>query len=416
MDQFGAQSVISIEGEWGRGKTDVLRRMYRAITDRRRGDHAFWINPWQYGTTDLLTPLVSQMAAAVAKKSENRDRIIAAVRILILAGVNFGLKATVMPSILAGVIDEKQLKEMVAGVVKDLTDKDAATNPISDPVAAMAGAFRDLVDELCPKTAIEQGMVYVFVDDIDRCMPDRQVAMLEALRFLLSAGARARFVIALDPYLANEALVVHFRVASLDTERFLDKLFHLRYHIPTLTKGIRPLIDTFCKIEVGTDARRSQIPGGPDLSVMLPRMFDKGTEWPRVAEFVFSTEGVNNPRTISRAIRRLIPLVSMPGPPKIEAENVQQFFGWLALSVRWPEARRAYQYVQSLPNGSWENFRAAVGLETTKERLTSGLVRNLRFGALSSDGAFGAFVSKVFNGDVYGAVSKIEDLFQEAQI
>src|SRR5688500_13273633 len=51
-------SVVGIQGAWGRGKTDILSRL--AILANEPSDlisHVFWLNPWQYGTSDLLTPL-----------------------------------------------------------------------------------------------------------------------------------------------------------------------------------------------------------------------------------------------------------------------------------------------------------------------------------------------------------------------
>ncbi|MDP8244109.1 MAG: P-loop NTPase fold protein [Candidatus Hinthialibacter antarcticus] len=58
-------SVISIQGPWGHGKTDTLKRIEKEINSSEHSQiltQTLWINPWQYGKTDLLTPLVIQIS------------------------------------------------------------------------------------------------------------------------------------------------------------------------------------------------------------------------------------------------------------------------------------------------------------------------------------------------------------------
>jgi hypothetical protein len=71
-----------------------------------------------------------------------------------------------------------------------------------DPVEAMAGRFRELVDEYLALLD-RKGALFVCIDDVDRCLPDHQIAMLEAIHFLTAAGARAYFLVALDPRLVQ---------------------------------------------------------------------------------------------------------------------------------------------------------------------------------------------------------------------
>jgi len=294
-----------------------------------------------------------------------------------------------------------------------------------DPVAQMAEAFRNLVDELAPDDqAVEKNMVFVFVDDIDRCLPDRQVAMLEALRFLLSAGARARFVIAMDPHLATVALGAHFNVPYLDTVRFLDKLFHLRFHLPTLAPScVKDMISTNGEIQLriseGTGISRADTKTmfgtGDPIKTLAGKVFDDGN-WTKAAANVFSLEGLNNPRTIVRAIRRLGMFAAVFPPPKVKVELTTAFFGWLAISVRWPEARRAFQYVASIPNSQWEDFQVAIGLADDSAASSNALrvIRHLRFKSLADDGAFDAFVGDIFREDRFSQLKEIEELFMNA--
>ena len=94
-------SVIAIQGSWGRGKTDVLMRIAALVRDPAKAAipdgliaDALWINPWQYGTPDLLTPLVLAMLDRVPEEPRRNDkRLRKLAEALLRAGVNFGLKA-----------------------------------------------------------------------------------------------------------------------------------------------------------------------------------------------------------------------------------------------------------------------------------------------------------------------------------
>ena len=288
MERMGPQSVMSIEGSWGSGKSDLMGRMFLEVRNSvREGVHAFWINPWQYGTSDLLTPLVSQIVQCISEQKRVERIVRSAIRTLLLAGINFGLKTVAAPyaTTLETIINDKDLKKLLDRWSTGELDE---TTPV-DPVAGMADAFGHLVNALAPEQGVEKGMVFVFVDDIDRCLPDRQVAMLEALRFLLSSGARARFVVAMDPFLATQALATHFNVPLLDTERFLDKLFHLRYNLPTLSpEEVKTLIHATCGIQMrvsdgigltAADQTRQLIEADDPIRTLIERMFSGRETW-----------------------------------------------------------------------------------------------------------------------------------------
>ena len=84
--------------------------------------------------------------------------------------------------------------------------------------------------------------------------------------------------------------------------------------------------------------------------------------------------------------------------PLIEERLERYFFGWLAISVRWPEARRAFQYLLVHPSLDWKDYLGMLGVADAKSDGVAVLdtLRNLRFKALGEDGAFRAFMLNVF--------------------
>ena len=136
------------------------------------------------------------MAEAIRKAAES----------VIKAGLNFGLKATAL-TIPGGQIYETGAKEAI-DLLEGLfhaRDLECESVPDPDPVSEMGKRFAELVRVLLAKHEVApNARLLICVDDLDRCLPHRQVALLEALHFLVTAGAQATILVALDPTLARQ--------------------------------------------------------------------------------------------------------------------------------------------------------------------------------------------------------------------
>ena len=77
-------SMMGIVGSWGTGKSDLLARVALATYQKDCPEEvlpkALWINPWQYGKPDLLTPVVAGILSLMKQHSitipENKQEII----------------------------------------------------------------------------------------------------------------------------------------------------------------------------------------------------------------------------------------------------------------------------------------------------------------------------------------------------
>ena len=320
--QLGPGAVIGLQGSWVRGKTDVLARLaLQTLGDDPPpgvGDRAVWINPWQYGTPDLLTPVVLQL------EERARGRGGAALEVakkhgptIVKAGLGFGAKAGGLVG-LPGAPLLEAVAPAAASAVGALVAEDEG-----DPIALMGEAFRELVDAACPpEVRGVGGRLFILVDDLDRCLPERQVALLQALRFLVSAGAAATFVVALDPDLAKEGVRAFYRTDAFDAERYLDKMFDLRVDLPPLADAaLQDLVDGHCARPVLAD--RGEVPLGL-------RVQD--------AAGALAVPDLRNPRLVARAFAKLRLLRAAGALPAVPG---QQALLALAVFERWPEVRGA---------------------------------------------------------------------------
>jgi hypothetical protein len=335
-------AVIAIQGSWGRGKTDVLARIINQLANERSA-HArpVWLNPWQYGTADLITPIVRELVGRIPpEKRKKSDRLRIAAKTLLRAGNAMVFKTVSVAVPFGQVLSAGE--SAVDGAINELFDGPASSTPgDSDPVATMAQRFRDLVTEYLALTGASEQLV-VCVDDLDRCLPDHQIAMLEAIHFLTSAHANCAFVVAIDPILVRQAANTHYKTAGFDSGRYLDKLFDLQITLPALVSDtITPLVQAMIEHDPRlapvvdfTQSIQSALGVSQDLLV------------DRLAR-VMSLPELTNPRLLLRVIARIRLLVDelrrVDDSRLVGEDNVVPLLVWMVVAERWPQLREILQ-------------------------------------------------------------------------
>uniref|UniRef100_UPI003F668907 KAP family P-loop NTPase fold protein n=1 Tax=Aeromonas veronii TaxID=654 RepID=UPI003F668907 len=94
-------------------------------------------------------------------------------------------------------------------------------------------AFRDTLESLLAELEIT---LVIFVDDLDRCLPQTAISTLESIRLLLFIR-RSAFVVAADNDFIKAAVKVHFDGAGISGDvatNYFDKLIQVPLHVPRL--------------------------------------------------------------------------------------------------------------------------------------------------------------------------------------
>jgi hypothetical protein len=335
---MGDGCVVAVQASWGRGKTDVLGRMHDIVATECECRHAprpIWINPWKYGSPDLLTPLVVELLAVMA---EMRPSILRSdgkttrglLTALLQAGLSIGLKTASLAMPAGGLfkIIEDESNSFISRLTTLWQGEKSAISPVeTDAVAVMGERFSSLVDQLLA-TLPEDGSrhrerLWIFLDDLDRCLPQRQVALLEAIHFLAAAKPRANFVVAMDPVLAEQSLAVHHGVGHFDPEKYLAKLFDLRVTLPSIDAA--RLSTLLQPLATGFD--------GPQTEVLMSKL----------AALLRSPE-VRNPRVLLRVAQKLDLLRQRTGiVTRYGPAQAGLLVWWLCIAERWPRVRLAFQ-------------------------------------------------------------------------
>lgn len=252
----GEPLSIGVSGGWGVGKSSLVKMVAERLSSAARpGENTYVVvtfNPWLYqdfeGARNALLQTVGDEVLQRAKADETLLKKAKALlhRINILRLVQLGgeAAATIATGVPVGAIGQAVLKfseffkkggsgaesvpEVPSGVAEGLLHP---AEPVSLPNEIQA--FRNSLEELLEELKIT---LVVFVDDLDRCLPQTTITTLESIRLLLFLK-RSAFVVAADNEFIRGAVQVHFAGTGITSDvatNYFDKLIQVPLHVPRL--------------------------------------------------------------------------------------------------------------------------------------------------------------------------------------
>lgn len=125
------------------------------------------------------------------------------------------------------------------GAERSDRDKNQATRNRIESIARFERTFRKIAKDKGYGTAGTRRLC-VFIDNLDRCMPDIALDLLDAVKLFLK-DSQFVFIVAADERLIGQGLEIRYKaVANGDAaargQEYLEKLVQLRVHIPEPTQ------------------------------------------------------------------------------------------------------------------------------------------------------------------------------------
>ena len=220
--------TIGVFGEWGTGKTSLMRLIERQLQDDPN-IVTVWFNAWRYEQEEHpIVPLVGTIVQGLEKHKCLGERFGESGRRLVrsLRAIAYGFSAK-------SKVKVPGFAEVEASfVAKDMIERDERLTP--DPLLDRSlyfGAFNSLDDV----NLREDLRVVVLIDDLDRCFPDQAIRLLESIKLVL---AQPGFIFVLgvarkviEGYLQHR-YSSEYGIADFKGELYLDKIVQLPFHIP----------------------------------------------------------------------------------------------------------------------------------------------------------------------------------------
>ncbi|HUW83345.1 MAG TPA: P-loop NTPase fold protein [Phycisphaerae bacterium] len=300
--------TIGVFGRYGSGKTTLIN----AIADRLRKEQGqgsvvvVRFDAWRYDhEPHLFLPFLARLAKQkeIAGADGRTAELSRAFRSF-LAG--FTLKFPVFDFSSKDVLArETELKQLEAG-----------------DLARLTSAYEDITQCLRKLTDGTDGTprrIVVFIDDLDRCLPGKAFALLEAIKAMTDIPGFA-YVLGLDPRAISTYVIAKYGTEFVAPKEYLEKMFQVPFHLP------RPTSDQIAEVPRRLLADvKSRCSPETWSDEMLSILEDK---WDRLPANV-------------RQVKRILNTHHGIAAARAKSEkpvNMRVLFGLLLIQTRWPGA------------------------------------------------------------------------------
>lgn len=266
--------VLGVFGAWGGGKSSIMRMLEKDLNSEEYEDVAcLYFNGWMFeGYEDAKTALLSSILVQLGEHKrfgpKVKERVVGLLkRVKWMELAKLGVKHVGVPLAVGAMTGG--LGALPAAAAMLLASARGEGGGKAKPADGEAGArgeevswadlikedpgkpdlleirkFRDEFEEMLKATDIKS--LVILIDDLDRCLPERIIETLEAIK-LFVAVPRTAFVIGADPRIVRHAIAtryVHRQIGGDDAtpseeynliEDYLEKLIQIPYHLPRLS-------------------------------------------------------------------------------------------------------------------------------------------------------------------------------------
>jgi hypothetical protein len=307
----GAQPpfVFGVLGDWGSGKTSVLRllegRLNRDLQDGRQAIIPIWFDAWRYeNEANQIYPLLYAIKRDYAERVPVPavSRMFGRTFLEVVATSSLALADVGLRAATKYVVGDAVNLSDVASLLKSVQDRPGPLEKVlagwADTVHELQGAFQALLASyahdyaaVAPNLDPEQIRFVLLIDDLDRCLPETTIAVLEGIKNHL-AVQKMVFVLAMNADVVYQGIRSKYRGMEIDGKQYLEKILNYTFYVP------EPATDRIAEFAVN---RLNDLVDETDRS-RYGEYFREFGESLRVCRF-------NNPRRIKRILYRYLVLL-----------------------------------------------------------------------------------------------------------
>lgn len=253
--------TIGVFGDWGSGKSSIMKILEQKLKDNNKV-LTIYFNSWLFESyEDAKVSLLENILLELSKNKTLDEKakkkllsLISKVDYMKLAKdsikkygknvVDIIATGGIGTAIEAGfsMLNVDKLKELSTADVSKLDKyiKEEQDNATKNTIKTFRNDFEKLID------STNYDSIVIFVDDLDRCMPERVIDTLEAIKLFLSVKNTA-FVIGADERIIKHSISMHLKLHTFnnnskylqDLEQivtdYIEKLIQIPYRIPKLS-------------------------------------------------------------------------------------------------------------------------------------------------------------------------------------
>jgi hypothetical protein len=272
IDEPGMLPItIGVFGDWGSGKSSIMESLRKAYDiENEKSIVCLQFNGWVLeGYDDAKAALIESILKRFEENKSLPQKAKAKLKKLSksvkwMRAIGFGVKNVAVPLVAASLTGGLSLgpqifewikshvsdPQQIADAVKDLDFDKFKEKYLNEDAEVsieeqyqVVRKFRDDFKEMLDESNVNK--LIVLIDDLDRCLPDRIIDNLEAIKLFLNVENTA-FVIGADQRIVRDAIRHRYKdLIARDEEEenkrvvvdYLEKLIQIPYNLPKLSES-----------------------------------------------------------------------------------------------------------------------------------------------------------------------------------
>lgn len=254
------QFAVGIFGAWGSGKTTLMQAIQHELDDDP-GVVCVWFNAWRYEKEEhLIVPLLDTIREETlvwgTKASEEIEPVARRMASAVGKAARAVLAGLTLRAGLPGAIEASiEANKVVAEWRQPGPDAETeAFEPKSYYHASFMGlkaATREFTEgaDRADDDATTARRFVVFIDDLDRCLPEKALQVLESMKLFFDLDGFV-FVVGLDQQVIERAVQVKYPIAAQEPSNaastylsgvdYVKKIFQVQFTTPRIDQGDLP--------------------------------------------------------------------------------------------------------------------------------------------------------------------------------
>jgi tetratricopeptide (TPR) repeat protein len=220
--------TVGIFADWGQGKTTVMRMLQFHL--RNSGCPTIWFDPWKYNTRESVW---KGLMLTIVTTIQKNDSLIKEIR----------RKSTFLKDLLAeGLVASIVGTAWANKIVKAVKTEPWSPSLLHEFESTLATLF-ELIDPNLRGNQFDKPLV-LFVDDLDRCMPESALAVLEALKLVLEKPGLITIVGIAESELSRAVHAAYSKELSITGrafeeewgQKYIGKIIQMPFSLPIITQ------------------------------------------------------------------------------------------------------------------------------------------------------------------------------------
>ncbi|MCG8328539.1 MAG: KAP family NTPase [Chitinophagales bacterium] len=242
-DLVKQNKMFAIYGEWGTGKTTLLR--YLQTNVRPKKYTTIFFEAWENEKDDNLALSLSdllRMQLNEDAESQKLGKKFYKISSQFLKGFAKGISVKFTPPVPG--LSNTSIHFSPEKIVDEFNNEKSASDSFSKSLSNFKLAYRALEDEIIKHNKLdEDGKIIVFVDDLDRCEPDNVLNLISALKLFFTYGEKTLFFCGIDKDAVRKAIQSKY-LDVIKADEYLEKVFDVTFNLPSYI-SVKKIFDKY---------------------------------------------------------------------------------------------------------------------------------------------------------------------------